>query len=74
MAKRVHAAVGGRWIHCLICGNDTFRAREVLLNSCGMEFFKLAWANESATGLICRSCGYVQLFAGRDIETYRAGK
>ncbi|MFB7935928.1 hypothetical protein [Streptomyces sp. NPDC056049] len=51
---------------------DVFREREVKLNSTGMEFFNLAWANESATGLICWSCGYVQLFVNGDISLYRA--
>ncbi|MEV6331994.1 zinc ribbon domain-containing protein [Streptomyces sp. NPDC051909] len=72
MAKSVHAAIGEHPILCLMCDNDTFRKREVKLNSTGMELFDLAWANESATGLICRSCGYVHLFAGRDLHFKRA--
>ncbi|MFC8175811.1 hypothetical protein ACFUJ0_03405 [Streptomyces sp. NPDC057242] len=74
MAKPVHAQIGEKEIHCLICGGDTFREREVKLNSTGMEFFNLAWANESATGLICWSCGYVHLFANSDLRLYRASE
>ncbi|MFE0701456.1 hypothetical protein [Streptomyces sp. NPDC058872] len=71
MAKHVHARIGERTIHCPTCGGDVFREREVKLNSTGMEFFNLAWANESATGLICWSCGYVQLFVNPHLSLYR---
>jgi hypothetical protein len=75
MAKKpVRAAVGDIWITCQICGGEHFRDRSVLLNSSGAEFLKLAWANESATGLICWQCGYVQLFANQDIQLYRGDK
>lgn len=74
MAKPLHAAIGEHPILCLMCDNDTFRKREVLLNSTGMELFNTAWANESATGLICRSCGYVHLFVNRDLRTYRQNR
>ncbi|NBM15952.1 hypothetical protein [Streptomyces sp. GC420] len=71
MARPVHAAIGEHPILCLMCDNDTFREREVLLNSTGMEFFRLAWANEAATGLVCWACGYVHLFVNRDLRLYR---
>ncbi|GAA3398538.1 hypothetical protein [Streptomyces roseoviridis] len=71
MAKPLHAAIGAHPVLCLMCGSDTFRKREVLLNSTGMEFFSMAWANESATGLICRSCGYVHLFVNPALRTFR---
>ncbi|OKJ92541.1 hypothetical protein AMK26_34790 [Streptomyces sp. CB03234] len=74
MAKPVHAAIGDRWIECLSCGSHTFRERQVLLNSSGMEFLNLAWANESATGLICWSCGHVQLFVNKDLRLYKPEK
>ncbi|MET8179022.1 hypothetical protein [Streptomyces sp. NPDC005336] len=44
------------------------------LNSSGMELLNFAWANESATGLICWNCGYVHLFANRDLELYKVKK
>ncbi|MFK0224889.1 hypothetical protein ACIQUL_03890 [Streptomyces sp. NPDC090303] len=70
MAKPVHAAIGDRPIRCQMCDHDTFREREVKLNSTGMEFFNLAWANESATGLICWTRGYVHLFVNGGIRLY----
>ena len=72
MAKPVRAAIGDVWITCGICRGDVFRDREVKLNSSGMEFMNLGWANESATGLICWRCGYVQLFVNGDLELYKA--
>lgn len=74
MAKPVRAALGERWINCLFCQGDLFRERGVKLNSTGMEFMNLAWANETATGLICWSCGYVHLFANENIQLYRADR
>ncbi|MFD3659943.1 hypothetical protein ACFWVF_04950 [Streptomyces sp. NPDC058659] len=74
MAKPLHAAIGEHPILCLVCGNDGFRKREVLLNSTGMEFFNMAWANESATGLICWSCGHVHLFVNPALRTYRQNR
>ncbi|MFE0104795.1 hypothetical protein [Streptomyces sp. NPDC059009] len=72
--KPVRAAIGEVWITCQVCDGDLFRDREVKLNSSGAEFMNLAWANESATGLICWICGYVHLFANRDIKLYKADK
>ncbi|MCX5135092.1 hypothetical protein OOK06_23805 [Streptomyces sp. NBC_00340] len=72
--KPVRAALGDVWLNCQVCKGDLFRERDVLLNSTGMEFMKLAWADESATGLICWRCGYVHLFVNRDIKLYRADK
>ncbi|MEU4087832.1 hypothetical protein [Streptomyces aureus] len=48
MAKKpVRAALGDVWLNCQVCQGDLFREREVLLNSAGMEFMNLAWANET---------------------------
>ena len=70
--KPVKAAVNGIWITCQICKSDLFRERNVKLNSSGMEFMSLAWADETATGLICWACGYVHLFANKNIQLYKA--
>jgi hypothetical protein len=72
VAKPVRAAIGEKWITCGFCHGDAFRAREVKLNSSGMELLNLGWANESATGLICWTCGYVQLFMNDALDLYKA--
>jgi hypothetical protein len=72
--KPVRAAIGDAWITCQVCRGELFRERGVKLNSSGMEFMNLAWADETATGLICWQCGYVHLFVNRDIQLYKAEK
>jgi hypothetical protein len=74
MAKPVRASLGDMWITCQVCGGDVFRDRDVKLNSTGMEFMKLGWADETATGLICWHCGFVHLFASREVQLYKVPK
>lgn len=62
-ARRFAAA--DRPIQCTHCGNDRFDARDMLLNTRGLTFLKLDWLNQSATALVCASCGQIQLFGGR---------
>ncbi|OAH09856.1 MULTISPECIES: hypothetical protein [Streptomyces] len=72
--KPVRAAIGDVWITCQVCDSDLFRERGVMLNSVGLEFLKMAWADETARGLICWRCGYVHLFVNKHIKLYRADK
>ena len=58
----VHAA--GRKLACLVCGERAFDYREIKLNTSGMSFMGLDWANKSGTGVICAACGFVHTFAG----------
>ena len=62
--RPVTATVGDKTIRCLMCGAGEFWDREIKLNTTGMELFDLAWANQSALGLVCASCGYVHEFLG----------
>lgn len=57
-----HYTAAGRQISCSVCGGTDFAVREVLLNTSGMSFFDLDWANKSAEGLVCTGCGFIQLF------------
>jgi hypothetical protein len=41
------------------------------LNSTSGDLFNPAWADESATGLICSRCVYVYLFANLHIQLYK---
>ncbi|SFA73708.1 hypothetical protein [Algoriphagus aquimarinus] len=52
----------GNKLICAVCKNDKFWERETLMNTKGMTFFKLDWANKSAQNLICDKCGYVHWF------------
>lgn len=70
--KPVVAEVAGRQVTCLICGASEFVDRPIKLNSTAAELFDFGWANQSATGLICTTCGYVREFVGADVQLYEA--
>jgi len=69
--KPVTATVDERKVVCLVCSNDQFWDREVKINTSGMEFLGMDWANESAVGLVCTNCGYLLEFAGRVIQLWK---
>ncbi|MBX2992072.1 MAG: hypothetical protein KF749_13020 [Bacteroidetes bacterium] len=54
--------IRGKSIACPHCGNVQFEQRTILLNTPGMTFFGLEWANKSAAALICSSCSQIQWF------------
>jgi hypothetical protein len=72
MSKPVTAEVLGKTFTCRLCHNPTFAVRYIKLNSTGMEFFDLGWANADSTGLICTSCGYIHEFMGDTVTLYKA--
>jgi hypothetical protein len=47
---------------CGVCQGKVFDSREIKLNTTGAEFFNMGWANQSATGLVCQTCGYLHTF------------
>lgn len=54
--------IAGNKLQCQICSHTQFWTRETLMNTPGMSFFNLDWANKSAQNYICDSCGYVHWF------------
>jgi hypothetical protein len=56
---------------CSVCQGALFQDREIKLNTTGAEFLNLAWANRSATGLVCMQCGYVHTFMSDAIELWQ---
>lgn len=52
----------GKELTCLICGGNRFYKREALLNTPGMTFLKLDWANATANCRVCSDCGYIHWF------------
>ena len=69
--KPVTATVGDHSVRCLVCGGEDFWNREIQLNTSGLEFLGMEWANASATGLICVECGYVHEFAGSALQLHK---
>ena len=60
--------LGARRLDCLVCGGEQFDYREVLMNTKGMTLLDLDWANKTALGAICRTCGHVHTFMGDAVE------
>ncbi|HEX9033473.1 MAG TPA: hypothetical protein VF834_16660 [Streptosporangiaceae bacterium] len=57
-----------RPFRCVVCGGRLFFDRELQLNTAGMEFLGMGWANQAAIGLVCTVCGYVHTFLNDTIE------
>jgi len=53
---------GGKKIVCPHCGGDEFAKSKAQLNTAAMTFFRLDWANKSATTLACTQCSRIQWF------------
>jgi hypothetical protein len=58
--------VDGHKLICPICGNHTFSKRKTLMNTAGLTFLGVEWANKQAASFICDSCGYVMWFMRED--------
>jgi hypothetical protein len=52
----------GKKLACLVCAHERFHKRRALLNTRTATFFKLDWANATATNLVCMQCGYIHWF------------
>jgi predicted nucleic-acid-binding Zn-ribbon protein len=62
-SQQIHSyQIQGTTIVCPHCKNDQFDEGSALLNTAGMTFVHLDWANRSATVLVCKQCGYIQWF------------
>lgn len=58
-----------RVVQCAHCAGEYFVEGRVLLNTAGMTFLKLDWANAEATTLICAECGRIEWFGpGADVR------
>ena len=55
-------AAGGKQVRCPHCGSDRFHDRRILLNTAGMTYIGLDWANKEATALTCGRCSMIQWF------------
>ena len=60
-----HYSAGGKNVVCRQCEGDTFAEGSALLNTAGMTFMNLDWANKSAVTLACTECGHVLWFMKR---------
>jgi predicted nucleic-acid-binding Zn-ribbon protein len=54
--------VAGRPVRCPHCGGERFIEGRAQLNTAGLTFLNLDWANRSAATLACVGCGRVEWF------------
>jgi predicted nucleic-acid-binding Zn-ribbon protein len=54
--------VAGKAVSCGHCGGDRFVEGRAQLNTAGLSFLNLDWANRSAATLTCTSCGRIEWF------------
>jgi ribosomal protein L37E len=54
--------IANKQLICMFCGNDTFHTRTEQLQSPGLTFLDIEWADSTATCFICISCGYLHSF------------
>ena len=55
-------AVEGKPVRCPHCGGETFAEGEALLNTVGMTFLNVDWANKTASTLMCAACSRIEWF------------
>ena len=60
--------IEGKTVQCPHCGNDKFAEGSGQLNSAGMTFLNLDWANKSASTLACSKCGRIEWFLQKPIR------
>lgn len=54
--------VAGKAVRCFHCRGEHFIEGSAQLNTAGLTFFGLDWANRSATTLACVTCGRIEWF------------
>jgi hypothetical protein len=54
--------VAGKAVACAHCGGDRFVEGRAQLNTAGLTFMNLDWANRSAATLTCTACGRIEWF------------
>lgn len=56
-------SVEGIAVTCSHCGGKEFSSGTAQLNTAGMTFFHLDWADRTAHTLMCAHCGHIEWFA-----------
>ncbi len=54
--------VAGKEVRCRHCSGDHFVEGRAQLNTAGLSFLNLDWANRSAATLTCTACGLMEWF------------
>ncbi len=56
---------GGKEIECEHCGHKEFDEGQAQLNTTGLTLLGLDWLNQTATTLMCDSCGRIHWYGVR---------
>jgi len=68
-SKQIHSyQLQENIVTCPHCKNDQFDEGSALLNTAGMTFLNLDWANRSASILACKRCGQVLWFLQQPVK------
>ena len=54
--------VQGHPLKCPVCGSGKFWTRRTLMNTPGMTFLGVEWANKQADNYVCNRCGHILWF------------
>ncbi len=54
---------------CVVCSHDRFWFRRTMLNTAGMSFLGLEWANKEAANLVCNRCSHMMWFHDGSVLT-----
>ncbi len=60
-------AVAGVNVACSHCKGRDFEQGRAMLNTLGLTFFGLDWANREAYLLICESCAHIDWFLSEPV-------
>ena len=58
----------GKPVVCPHCGNTDFEKSSAQLNTAGLTFLGLDWANRSAKVFVCKNCSNIQWFLNEPDE------
>jgi hypothetical protein len=67
--EAVSYTMSNKKIICSHCNNETFfQLPNILLNTPGITFFGLDWANKTASVLVCSNCSKLEWFLNSPSE------
>ncbi|NPV91991.1 MAG: hypothetical protein HPY50_14590 [Firmicutes bacterium] len=54
--------IKGHQLTCPVCQGTLFWTRKSMLNTRGLTFLGMDWANKAADNYVCDNCGYMMWF------------
>lgn len=60
--------IAGHALKCQHCDHNRFWQRKTLMNTRGLTFLGMEWANKESENYVCERCGYVTWFMRRGTD------